>query len=265
MTSPESFHERFDIQIDITTAKKRFVNRAKNIIFDEFLWKIPNVDPSPIFRNIANALGEKYDEYYTIDGYIQNDFYKCLQAIEAFYNAVRREMAKEGITFRVKRILKESEVDLVIKWENGQFIRSGAKLLDQKLVNEPLHWLSKPKYKNVYTPFKKGLAHFLKAEKRPEILSDVITDMYEALEALSKIVIEKPKKDLYANATLFIKKINVSSAYKSILKAYINYAHKFRHGLKEGEEKPTVSISEVESFVYLTGLFIRLAIEKTKS
>jgi hypothetical protein len=45
-----------------------------------------------------------------------------------------------------------------------------------------------------------------------------------------------------------------------LLKEYIEYANNFRHALKEGEKRPAVSVAEVESFVYLTGIFIRLAI-----
>lgn len=87
--------------------------------------------------------------------------------------------------------------------------------------------------------------------------------MHEALEALSKIVTGKQNKDLSANAELFIKKIKATDPYKKILKEYIDYANKFRHAPGKGKSKPLPSESEVESFIYLTGLFIRLAITST--
>lgn len=96
-------------------------------------------------------------------------------------------------------------------------------------------------------------------EKRPELLSDVITDAYEALEALAKIVTGRESKDLSGNAELFIKKLGVSENYKKMLKEYISLANEFRHAAQEGKEKPKLTIPEVESFIYLTGLFIRLA------
>src|SRR5882724_8038685 len=95
----------------------------------------------------------------------------------------------------IQRLLDASEVDLGIRWENGRFIRSGAALLDEGLVNNPLRWLRSSGYEAVRTPFEKGLSHFLHASKRPELLTDVVTDMYESLEALAKIVTGRPDKD----------------------------------------------------------------------
>lgn len=259
---PASFHERFDIRLGIDEARKQFLNRVNNRIFLNFF--VAEIDKDTrnrtVLWQVANALGEEYEWYKSFDHYVKNDFYRCLRVIEASYNALRNKQQKEKLSFLINLVLEESEIDLGVNWRNGKFIRTGAGLLDQKLVNEPLRWLSNPKYKNVYGPFAKGLAHFLEAEKRPELLYDVITDMYESLEALSKIVTGRPRKDLSGNAELFIKKIDASQHYKLILKEYISYANEFRHALEEGKERPTLSISEVESFIYLTGLFIRLAI-----
>jgi hypothetical protein len=160
----------------------------------------------------------------------------------------------------IESVLKESEVDLGIRWRNEKFIKSGAELLDQKLVNDVLHWLRDKTYKDVLTPYEKGLRHFLEAEKRPELLSDAITDIYEALEALAKIITNRPNSDLSANAERFISAVNASEAYKKLLKEYIDYANRFRHAPRPERPRPTPSVHEVESFIYLTGIFIRLAI-----
>ena len=79
------------------------------------------------------------------------------------------------------------------------------------------------------------------------------------MEALAKIVTGRPKKDLSANRESFLKQVNASEAYKTILKDYIKYANEFRHAAEEGKQKPVPSRREVESFLYLTGLFIRMA------
>lgn len=160
----------------------------------------------------------------------------------------------------VERTLRDAEVDLGVGYENGTFLRSGAELLDEKLINEALRWLSSRQHESILKPFSKGLEHFLKAGKSPELLSDVVTDMYEALEALGKIVTNRDK-DLSANAELFLKKLGVSEAYKKLLKEYISYANKFRHAADTSVPKPNLSTAEVESFIYLTGVFVRLAIQ----
>ncbi|HSL01905.1 MAG TPA: hypothetical protein VK901_00005 [Nitrospiraceae bacterium] len=53
--------------------------------------------------------------------------------------------------------------------------------------------------------------------------------------------------------------MNVSEEYNPILKAYIAYANEFRHAAEKGQKKAIPPRHEVESFIYLTGLFVRLA------
>lgn len=261
---PTPFHERFNIRLDVQKAREHFLNRVENLIFFGFFGRVVSktTKTTVVLFHVANELGEKFESYKDFGHYVNNDFHKCLQVVEASYNALTDTQQKKVLSYFIKVILEESEIDLGVSWKKGKFIRTGAKLLDQELVNEPLRWLSDPRYKNVYAPFAKGLSYFLEAEKHPESLPDVITDMYEALEALSKVVTGK-NKELSGNAELFISKINASQHYKPILKEYITYACEFRHAPEDGKERPTLSVSEVESFVYLTGLFIRLAIGKT--
>jgi hypothetical protein len=173
---------------------------------------------------------------------------------------VHYSQLRERLETLIRRLLNESEVDLGIRWESGQSIRSGATLLDEKLVNDQLHWIRACGYETVRLPFEKGLGHFLHASARPELLSDVITDMYEAVEALAKIVTNRPDRDLSANRELFLSKVKASDEYKQLLKDYIDYANRFRHAGQEGRPRPDLSAKETESFIYLTGVFIRLAV-----
>jgi len=126
-------------------------------------------------------------------------------------------------------------------------------------VNEPLRWLREKGYTTVAAPFEKGLEHLLKSQGNPALRADVVTDVYEALEALAKIVTGRDR-DLSANAETFIAKVKASDAYKVLLKDYIAYANNFRHAAEEARPRPALSAAEVESFVYLTGVFIRLAV-----
>jgi hypothetical protein len=68
------------------------------------------------------------------------------------------------------------------------------------------------------------------------------------------------EKTLDANRELFISKVRASEEYRRILKEYTDFAHNFRHGASAPEKKPSLSYAEAESFIYLTGLFIRLVI-----
>jgi len=58
---------------------------------------------------------------------------------------------------------------------------------------------------------------------------------------------------------LFIKAVNISEPYRKLLKWYIEYANDFRHAATATKPRQTISDKEAESFVYLTGVFLRLA------
>jgi hypothetical protein len=254
------FVERFNIDIGQDEAKRRFVNRAYNRVFYHFFYSISENTRYQIHHEIVSALGDKYSYGKKLSDHIGDDFYRNLLALETFYRSAE-DYYKSEVDKLIKQLIIESEVDIGIRWENGRFIKSGAKLLDEKLVNDPLNWLRGEKYSSVIAPFEKGLDHFLHSDKRPELFGDVVTDMYEALEALSKIITERPNKDLSANRELFLSKVKASEEYKRIFSEYITYANEFRHASEEGKNKPSVSEREIESFIYLTGIFIRLAIQ----
>jgi hypothetical protein len=254
------FCERFDIDIGLEEARSRFVSRVYNRAYLDFYLSLHESERYRIHKEIVSALGVKYVFRKSLSDQISDEFHRNLQALEALYKSAAGHY-RDKVNTLIINLLDESEVDLGIRWENGRFIKSGAKLLDDKLVNDILNWLRDNAYKSVIEPFEKGLEHFLHSDKRPEILADVITDMYEALEALSKIITQRLDKDLSANRELFISKVKASSQYKKILAEYIIYANEFRHAVKEGKSKPSLTSAEVESFIYLTGLFIRLAIQ----
>lgn len=255
------FHLRFDIPVDIDTAQSRFVNRVHNWIFDSTFFSLQPDERAIILRCIAYELGKECNTTIVDPRVlIGRNFFDCLQAIEAFYLTTAPDIQKI-INDWIEKIVEDSEVDVGIRWEGGRFLKSGAKLLDDALVNESLHWLTEKQYTSVYQPYSKGLDHFLRSSNNPPQLSDVITDMYESLEALAKIITGRNTKDLSSNCELFIKTVKASDSYKKILKEYISYANSFRHG-DVGNQRPALTESEVESFVYLTGIFIRLAIRR---
>jgi hypothetical protein len=255
------FHERFDIEIDLEEARRRFVNRAHALVFKGFWSKLEAACMVYSVVAVAFELGDELKGNLDIGKQVGMDFFRNLQGLEALYKALSdQDVARENLENLIHRLCDASEVDLGIRWEHGQFVRSGAALLDESLVNDPLLWLRSSGYETVRTPFEKGLNYFLHASKRPELLADVVTDMYEALEALAKILTNRPDKDLSGNRELFLSKVKASEDYKQLLKDYIEYANKFRHAVKDGQSRPALSPKEVESFVYLTGLFIRLAI-----
>ncbi len=261
----QSFHERFDINLPIEEVKNRFCNRINVLIFNQYTGFMENYIYLPIqpkiLGDVISALGMPF-QGGSIGTYTGTDFHLCIHALEALYKSIGRQEDFQGLITLEKlilRCLEDSEVDLGIRWESGVFYQVGAGELDEVLVNQPLKWLRDNRYETVLVPYEKSLSDFLNLDRSPEHLGDVITDAYEAIEALAKIVCDRDR-DLSKNAELFINKIKASIEYKAILKEYISYANNFRHAVKEGGSKPQLKLSEVESFVYLTGIMIRLVI-----
>ncbi len=255
----EAFHIRFNIQIKREEAIRRFRNRVKSEILNDLEM---DEDIEGIEKAVAFELGEEYQEAGDIRDYVNDNLYEYLHALEAICGYLKTNNRDEDLKVIEKTIdliLGKSELDLGITWKNGKFISAGAEELDSALVHQPLKWLRKKSYKSILEPYEKGLDHYLHSLSKPELLSDVVTDIYEALEALTKLVTGRSTKDLSANKQLFISKLGVSRAYEKILNEYIDYANEFRHATIEGKNKPQPSRNEVESFIYLTGIFLRLA------
>jgi hypothetical protein len=251
------FHERFDLKIDLQAAQHRFLNRLHNCLLDKIDSRQQRGDKG-LIEFILTGIGQRTPRLprWNLSNELGMDFYKNLEALEHLYRAPGID--KRVLDALIIQLLTESELDLGVRWQNGKFVKSGAVLLDESLVNDPLRWLRERGYEPVLTPFEKGMNHYLYATKRPELLADVVTDMYESLEALAKIVIGRSEKDLSANREVFLAKVKASDEYKQLLKVYIDYANRFRHAEREGQPRPELSIKEVESFIYLTGVFIRL-------
>jgi hypothetical protein len=262
---PQPFHVRFKINIGLEEAQRRFVNRAHNLIFEQFFLFRDHFSEDDLFhikRFVLTHLGERAN--YTVadrsvTDLIGDNYDVVLKAIEAFYETLGNPEHKAELEAFIRGIIKGSEVDLGITWKDGCFWPTGAKVLDDKLVNDPLDWLRQADLKTVVQPFEKALTHLLRARQKPEFCSDAMTDAYEATEAMAKIVTGRDG-DLSKNRELFIEKVRASQEYKQILRDYIDYGCRFRHAAAIDRPKPTASYHETESFIYLSGLFIRLAL-----
>ncbi len=255
------FHERFSLEVGQEEARRRFVNRAHNYIVFGLLPSLQQFRGhravGEVERFVCSKLGERWSGSGCLSSVLGDNFNEHIRALESLYEYPE---TRQRTSSAVEEILADSEVDLGIRWHDGQFLHAGAPLLDERLVNDVLGCLSSHEYQGVREPFDKGLDHLLHSMKKPELLADVVTDMYEAIEALAKIVTGRDK-DLSSNAEAFIPKAKLSDDYKGMLKGYIAYANKVgRHAGQKGQAKAPLSRKEVEAFVYLTGLFIRLAV-----
>ena len=255
------FHKRFNVPINVDEAQRRFMSRCFNMM-EIFLENVRQAGHPQIYKSIATRVGVAHYTF-NLSRYLQSDFPECLQTLEAIHQCLAGKNQSDFVR-GINVAMSLCEVDLGVQFKDGVFWKSGAQSLDEELVNESLRWLSDARYKSVLAPFKKGLSDFLLATKETERHKDVITEMYEALEAMAKVVCDNGK-DLSANNETFVGKLGLSEYYEKMLKDFIRFGCEFRHG--EGQKKPRTKLTaqEVEAFVYMTGLFIRLAIERSRA
>jgi len=262
----EKFHKRFNIPLSDEVAKARFINRVHNEIWKGFLGQFHRMGNFDVInRAVISHLGARYDrDCDRITDVVEDDFHLNLQAIEGLYDFLRGQREQEELDYLLTFIITQCELDIGIRWENGHFYPSGSALLDEKAVNDVLGLLNNPDHAGAAQAFHLGLDHFVHSIRKPSLLSDVIIRMHEALEATAKVVCDN-NKELSGNAEAFISKLKLPDPYKHILKEYIKYANKLhRHAGEEGKSKSLPSHREVEAFVYLTGLLIRLSLSTEK-
>ena len=109
-------------------------------------------------------------------------------------------------------------------------------------------------------PFEKGLKHWMEGHKNPERYGDVITDVYEAVEALAKSVTGRDA-DLSANREKFASVLTLPEAYSKMLKEYVDFGCEYRHSPETNKPRTYPSERDTEAFIYVTGVFLRLAMQ----
>ncbi|MEX0803407.1 MAG: hypothetical protein WD688_08840 [Candidatus Binatia bacterium] len=268
----EPFHKRFNVEVAVNEARRRFVERIRTLTWSmvEQLYRTDRHDMNSLLQTINFHLGERHhpvthpsDVMEQWDAFVGDNFTKCLCMTEAVRVGFVR-YSPETVAQFIKVVIaavENSEFDLEISWDGKIFTRKGAMLLDEKLVNEPLEWLRDPKYQNALIPFEKGLKHWMEAHKNPQHYGDVITDVYESLEAMAKLVSGR-NADLSANREKFCSVIGLPDAYNKMLKEYIDFGCEYRHAPETTRARTYPSERDTEAFIYMTGVFLRLAIQK---
>ncbi len=274
------FNSRFGLaEPDQNEIKQKFLSRVNSLIFS-WLNNDAEFKNSDIVEFLSLELGESWDEVFKKDSYgrrginlnsiSKNNFFRTLRIIEECYKFILSGGVKNNnphvwdhtkrvtvwnFNSRIEKIFVLSEANIGIFWKDGKFYKSGAKELDKKLIEDPLDWLSK--YPKVKERFDVSLDYFKKSQKNKNARKDSITNAYSAIESLSKEVL-KNKKNFEKNSNLIVDYLNLPNEYKNIFHYYKQIAHEYssRHSGSEFEHV------EAEAFIYLTGLLIRLILQK---
>ena len=179
----------------------------------------------------------------------EDKFPETIKVLYLLYGAVSKA-AKEQETLSawIESALIQATVDLGITWNQGMFYPSGARELDQSLIEEPLKWLKA--FANVRTDYLKALEGYI--NKR---LDEVIIHCYIAIEGITRETLGNDRT-LDNNRENLLQKIGLSQEWKALLNNFITYANEFkRHA---SEKRHNINPAEVEGFFYMSGVLLRL-------
>lgn len=254
MSVHKRFYKNFGIKVPVEEEMRRFVQRINQTIFKmvEGLYLYEKV-----FSRLCYWLGINEDDHIrrkhesTLRSLTGDDFLQTLEVLVLLHKFLDNDSkVQTTISVSVEIALSLSTIDLGVKWKDGIFYKSGAKILDEKLVEDPLDCLED--YPNVKRDYLKALDSYYNKK-----LDDVMGSCYLVVEGLARKVLQN-KKPLDKNQEELLGKVGLSQEWNSILYNYIKYAHDFRHA---SDKRHSIKPQEVEAFLYFTGLLVRLIIE----
>lgn len=270
--SLKAFNAAFGIQEDPSIEQGRFVARIHQGVF-YLLQEIrsPSEMYEGIFRRVCYGLGIDPNpliadaNYHNYAGYhkfipelkelIGNDFIKTLQVLVLVREAVKGTDYLKSVDRGIEIALASATTDIGIRYTEGMFYPSGAKELDEKLIEDNLRWLKE--YEAVRVQFATTLEHFKKSLSQESARKDAITNAYSTMEGLARAILGN-SKNFDNNSNTIVEQLGLPNEYRNILHYYKEIAHQYssRHA------GSSFSHVETEGFIYLTGVLMRLLLQK---
>ena len=267
--SVKEFNKLFGIREDIDGEKNKFIQRVNLTIFSGLEKGLFGGSYETLFKSVCYELGinstdiirgsnrYNYGGSANIPGLRHltgDDFIETLKILVILYEIIN-PVHKLRLNHAIEVTLAASSVDLAVRWKDGLFYPSGAKELDEKLINDNLEWLNK--FPDVKQFFSTALSHFANSLPNVSARKDAITNAYTALENIAQIVLGN-KKTFEKNSDELVTLLELPTEYKNVVFYYKQIAHGYssRHA---GSDIPYL---ETEAFVYLTGILLRLISQK---
>jgi hypothetical protein len=233
--------------------------RVEGLAYYELLFKkvsyLLGINANDIIRE-ANSMN--YPSSRIIPGLrtlTLDDFTETLRVLVLIHQYLEQAPEEqEQLSGWIGIALENASIDIGVKWNEGMFYPTGAKELDERLIEEPFKWLID--FPNEKADYVKAITGYM--NKR---FDDVIINCYLVVEGVGRNVLNN-RKTLDNNREELVKRIGLSQEWKSLLNHFIHYANEFkRHA---SEKRHDVKPIEVEAFLYMTGLLVRMIIELQK-
>jgi hypothetical protein len=268
------FNQRWNISKNSTkqNAVLKFKNRFQNIIGLTDMRYSVVVD----FCNMAGVPFPLNDFYFPeLEKFVckvfreTETFEEYIMRVQMLFWALEKSHETERIDSFYRNFSKIMEMSPDIEISSQKIgnqvllYPSGAKLLDEKIVNTSLQWLIN--YPEVLELFEKSLIDYQKYSGEQSEARTILDGLRASLEKLLKSVL-KNDKTLENNAKeikLWLQKRNVhpniinSVGIFQHIKHYIHFMNDVKHA------NPDINYSknEIEHMIYQTGIFIRLIIK----
>jgi len=260
------FNKVFGLGDKIEEERRRYVNRVNQSIFSVIdRKKADYFEYGTLFNHICFEIGVDADTFpwenvgdYLYESYLppkinvltRNGFAESNLVLCFLYQHFEDE-ARRWLAQKIQDILLQATCDIGVRWKDGFFYPSGAKELDSGLIEEPLDWLDG--YPSEKKDFLKALKSFGEGS-----WGDVIKNCYSGVEGISRKILSN-SRTLDNNKEELLRTIGLSDGWNAILNNFINYAHDYRHA---SEQRYRSSKEETEAYLYMSGLIIRLVIER---
>ena len=276
------FNKRFGKAIDPEEVKQDFINKITHYLIEplddqagwhygaysnttrlfDFLAIEFNQNPTTIIKdyNRNNLYGEVQRPSFK---YFEN----TLLLIEVLYEYLPKyglpgysEKWAELID-GVVTIALAQPVSLGISWRSGKFYPEGVEEFDEKLISDVLKWLEgKPKIQALY---KNALDNYSQSLAEPIKRKDVISNAFQAVEKFTQEFMESSKPSFDNNFNDLLKKLDIDKEWGKIFNAYKELSKEFgRHG--GSDENFIPSQEDTEAFLYLSGIILRIILQKEK-
>jgi hypothetical protein len=261
------FNKVFGIQDDLLTEQRRFVERINQTAFPAIEKLQYPLSYREIFGLVCYWLGTNANDriskvnrgnYFTTTAIIPplrsltlDDFKETTKVLGLLYEAVAKYPgAQQTHSNWIETALDQATVDLGVTWTDGMFYPSGARELDEPLVEETFKWLAD--FPNEKADYVKAVTAYANKE-----LGEVIISCYVAVEGVARNILGN-SKTLDNNREGLMQKLGLSQEWKALLSNFINYANEFKRHASENRHK--LNPVEVEGFLYMTGVLLRMMI-----
>src|SRR3989338_2991701 len=266
--NPNEVRARFINRIHVSVFRWLEDNKGATFWDENFIWWISEQMGESWGDQVRpREYGSGYWSNLTLEKMSAGDFYKTLEVVEKCHQYIAEGLTQEiyerysfeqdkkinqrHFEERMERIMLLSEGDLGVFWKDGKFYPSGAKELDEALIADTLDWLEK--YPAARKQFSVALKHYEKSLQDVSAGKDTITNCYTSIENLAQEHLQN-KHNFEKNSNALVEKLGLPTEYKNVVNYYKQLAHEYGSRHAGTDPKP----KEVEAFVYLTGLLMRL-------